>query len=265
MNKSLKTFGAASTAALLLSLSARATTYNGNGSTGFGGPVGNGSLTFTNSGGILTGTIAPGPNNGAGNNGQLYDELVVYISTGATGFNSTVTLTDTTTNNGILAKAVSGYDGTNRATINFATGFAARYAIALSPTNASAGELFGLTTAGAFTALQSVNLTPVGGAGNPNYTFSLSLSNLGSPTSFNFSTTYLNAHPNAQNATSVFRANEAFNSVADTGNPANTANPGTDTVTLGVDTFAVPEPGTWAMLLGGIGLSIGLQRRLRRV
>ncbi len=275
MNESFKTFGLASMAACVLSLSAHAatvtSTFNGNGSTGFGGPVGNGVLTLTSDATTLSGTIAPGPNNGAGANGELYDELVIYISTnGTTGFTSTRTLTDTTTTNANLARAVSGYDGTNRSTINFATGFAANYAIAISPVNASLGELYGLTSAGAFTAIQSVNLSPTGGAGNPDYTFNLALSNIGSPANFNFSTTYLNAHPNGSGVVGIYRAGEAFNTVTDTTTPGAT-NPGTDTVTLGVNNFvtgitaSVPEPSTWAIILGGLGLLVGFQRRSRRV
>ena len=280
MNKFPKILGLASAAAFVFSLSAHATTYSGNGDYGFNGtagdgPVGNGMLTFNSSGGTLTGTIAPGPNNGAGNNGQLYDELVIYISTnGTTGITSTSTLTDTTTTNATLAEAVSGYNpaltaGNTRATINFAPGFAANYAIAISPTNAQAGELFSLSsTSTNLTAVQSVSLTPVGGAGNPNYTFTLALSNIGTPASFNFSTTYLNAH------SAIYRSGEAFNSITDTSTTPSTIatgsyNPGNDNVTLGVDAFTVPaavvpEPGTWAMLLGSVGMLIGFQRRLCR-
>ena len=268
MKLSLKILGLASAAAFVFSVSAQAqtTTYNGNGTNGFGpaggGPVGDGMLTLTSDGTTLSGTIAPGLNNGAGANGQLYDELVIYISTdGVTGFTSTASLTDTTTDNTILAEAVSGYNGTKRATVNFASGFAADYALAISPTQAGTGELFGLTSAGTFTALQSLSLTPTG-AGNPDYTFNFTLANIGVTSGFQFSTTYLNAHGD------IYRSNEAFNTITDTTTPSNTGNIANDTAALGVDVFGtpttIPEPSTWALMLGGIGMLVGFRRVLRR-
>ena len=257
---------AATLCALPLASQAQTTTYNGNGNYGFNGtpgdgPVGGGMLTFSSAGATISGTIAPGPNNGAGANGQLYDELVIYIGTGGTsGFNSTSTLTDTTTNNAILAEAVSGYNGAKRATADL--GFFAGYAIAISPTQAQSGELFGLTSAGAFTPLQNVNVSPVGSAGNPDYVFSFSLANIGSPTGFQFSTTYLNAHGD------IYRSDEAFNTVTNTATGATSGNPANSEVTLGVDTFGtlagVPEPSTWAMTLGGVGMLGSFAKRRRQ-
>ena len=269
MNKPLQVLSLIPVATCLLALSAQAqtTTYNGNGNFGFNGtpgdgPVGSGMLTFTGAGTTLNGSITPGPNNGAGANGQLYDELVIYISTdGVNGVTSTAGLTDTTTVNSTLASAVSGYNGSLRSTINFASGFAADYAIAISPTQAQLGELFSVSSTGILGALGSINLAPTGGSA-ANYTFSFSLASIGSPTGFNFSTTYLDAHD------SLYRSNEAFNTITDLTTTTNTGNPGQDTVTLGVDTFGtptiIPEPSTWALMLGGATALVGVQARRRR-
>ena len=47
---------------ICVSLSAGAATYPGNGMTGFGGPVGLGSLTLTDNGTTVFGTVNKGPN-----------------------------------------------------------------------------------------------------------------------------------------------------------------------------------------------------------
>ena len=266
MKKSSRKFVLVSVAAFGLSFSAQATTYNGNGGTGFGGPVGAGMLTFTSDGKTLSGTITPGLNTPP--TGQLYDELVIYISTGTGGFANTSTLADsggTSTTGGpgdFLRAAISGYDGTARSTVNFATGFAANFALAISPTQAQYAGLFALTGTGVTTSnfgfLQSANLTPTNAAGP--YTFSISLANIGIPAngSFEFATTYLDSHETT--AGSLYRSNEAFgNTITDVTTPTNTGNPGLDTVSVGYSTFVVPEPGVPIMLFAGLSVLIGLQ------
>ena len=279
MIKSFTTLGLASAAALALSFSAQAQTqtYAGNGAVGFGGPVGAGMLTFSSNGTTLTGTFTTG-NNGGTN--TAYDELVIYISTGGAGSNTTAGFTDDggMANGDVLHEAISGYDqtaagGTVQSIVNFAPGFNANYAIALGPVGAGFGALFGLpgtgtATANAFDYLGTANLTPTGNRNAPvagPYTFSISLASIGSPKSFQFSTTYLNS----DSADTIYRSNEAFNSITDTTTPTNTGNPGQDTVTLGVDTFGtptggVPEPSTWAMMLGGVAMLAGFVYRRRR-
>ena len=265
MNKHHKTLGLTSAAALLFSLSAAATTYNGNGSTGFGGPIGNGMLTFSNDGINLTGTLTPGSNSGTN---TVYDELVVYISTGVLGSSSTAGFTDDggAANGDKLREAASGYDataagGTVRSTVNFSAGFSADYALVLSPVGVGYSALFalpgvGTATASSFTFLNTANLTPTAAAGP--YTFSIPLSSIGSPSSFQFSTTYLDSH----DADTINRSNEGFNAVTDTTTATNTGNPGQDTVTVGSNTYQVPEPGTWAMIFAGATLSTASFRQV---
>lgn len=230
-----------------------AATYLGNGKTGFGGPVGNGSLTFTDDGTTLFGTI----------NNNLGDELVIYIDSKAGGFTTTSTFTDTGGGGDILRKATSGYDGTLRATLNFAAGFGADLALAISPVQAQFGALFTLDTVGNFTygsngSNGSLNLTPTGTATGP-FTFSIALANLGvTPgSSFDFISTYGNFHND------IYRSNEAYvTTFTGTTNPDN--NFGTNTATAtSFSTYitTVPEPSAFAMLLGGAGLLITRRRR----
>ena len=278
MKTPLTTFGLASAAAMMLSLSAQAqntTTYNGNTNTGFDGAVGNGMLKFSTDGTTLTGTITNGSTSSGFN-----DTLVIYIDDTAGGFTSTSTFTDTGTGsdaNDNLRASVSGYSSnTNtRAPLNFASGFGADYAISIGPNSASFGALFTLSSASAFTygsngSNGNLNLTPTGTGTSATYTFSLPLSLIGSPTSFNFASTYLDGGTFVNSTTgamdSAYRSNETYgNTLTDTTNPGNVGNIGQDTATLGFQTFFVPEPGTWAMLFAGLGLLIGFQRRRQRL
>ena len=273
MGNYLLSLGLATSAAFILATSSQATTYNGNGLTGFGGPIGNGILSLTSNGTTLTGTITPGPNNGAGNSGELYDELVIYISTGTTGSTNTSTFTDDggSANGDKLREAVSGYDVTAagnvvRSTVNFAPGFTASYAIALSPVQVQFSGLYALPGVGTATAsnfgfLGSANVAPASMNAVGPYTFSISLASIGSPTSFQFATTYLDSH----DTDTIYRSNEAFNSVSDVTTPTNTGNIGQDTVLIGSNVFNVPEPASWAILFAGFGLLISLQYRRRRI
>jgi hypothetical protein len=274
MNILIKALTLASVASCLFSVAAQAqTTYDGNMATGFGGPVGDGTLALTNDGTTLTGTITPGANNGAGNNGELYDELVIYISTSPLdgGYANTSTFTDTGNSGGagvdsdFLRSAVSGFDGSARSTVDFAPGFAADYAIAISPVGVGYSGLYqlsgGTSLVTDFHFLQSANISPTGTAA-ADYTFSVSLANLGSPGSFEFATTYLES---VDGQGTLNRSNEAFNTLTDETTPANVGNPGTDEVLAGENLYVVPEPGTWAMLFAGAVFGIGFQRRRSRV
>src|ERR1039458_8970335 len=59
----------------------RADQYRGNGNTGFGGAIGNGTLTLSDDGTNISGTLAVG--------GNMNDVLVLYIQTGPGGFTNT--------------------------------------------------------------------------------------------------------------------------------------------------------------------------------
>ena len=264
MNKFLKTLGLSSAAAFILSLSAHAvtttSTYNGDGKSDFDGAIGNGMLTFSSDGTTLTGTITNG-NTISGFN----DTLVIYIDDVAGGFANTSTFTDSGTPaaSDNLRASISGYNGTTRAPLTFATGFTADYAIAFGPTSANFGAVFTLNST-TFVYDGSIASTNTGSATAATYTFTLPLSAIGSPASFKFASTYLNG--GTATGANAFRSNEAFgNTITDVTNPANTGSVGADTALASFVTFPVPEPGTWAMLLGGAVVLIGLQRSRRRI
>ena len=62
-----------------LCLSAHAATYSGNGNSGFGGPIGQGSLSLTDDGTTVSGTVTRGA-------GPYNDILVLYVDSGPGGF-----------------------------------------------------------------------------------------------------------------------------------------------------------------------------------
>jgi len=122
-----------------LCLSLQAATYSGNGNSGFGGPIGLGSLTFTDNGTTISGTINKGPNG-------LNDVLVLYIDSLFGGFSSTSGFADGADG---LRRAISGFDGgPNRSLLAF-NGMTPDYAIALGPASDNFGGLWQLANGGA--------------------------------------------------------------------------------------------------------------------
>jgi hypothetical protein len=237
---------ATSVALLALGITAQAATFSGNGNTGFGGPVGLGSLTLTDDGTTLSGIYNKGPNG-------FNDVLVIYIDSVSGGFSTTAGFTDTGDG---LRKAISGFDGSNRSTLNFASGFLPDYAIALGPSSDNFGGLWTLVNGGSHGFDTSVGLTPTGTPTSPTYSFSLSLASIGltpgAGQSFDLYGTYI--------SNSGYRADEA---VAGTGSGAqgwgNTITESTFSV---FTTTPVPEPGTLALFgMSGLAMLHLLRRR----
>src|SRR5882762_10352862 len=118
-------FLALATSLVFLSLDSHAATYSGNGNSGFGGPVGLGSLTLTDNGTTVSGTLNKGPNG-------LNDVLVLYIDSVGGGFSDSSGFADSADG---LRKAISGFDGGgNRSVLTF-NGMLPDYAIALGPSS----------------------------------------------------------------------------------------------------------------------------------
>src|ERR1051325_3459033 len=91
-----------------------AATYPGNGNSGFGGPIGLGSLTLTDDGTTVFGTVNKGPNG-------FNDVLVLYLGSVPGGFSDTSGFGDGADG---LCKAISGFDGgANRSVMTFGAGF----------------------------------------------------------------------------------------------------------------------------------------------
>src|SRR6266481_612338 len=164
-------FGFAASAAVFC-FSTSAATFSGNGNSGFGGPIGLGSLTLTDDGTTVSGTVNKGPNG-------FNDVLVLYIDSIAGGFSDTSGFGDGADG---LRKAISGFDGAaNRSLLTFAGGFSPDYAIALGPASDNFGGLWQLANGGAnsLNFVSSVNLNPTGNNNSPTYTFSFNVSQIG--------------------------------------------------------------------------------------
>lgn len=213
---------------------ALADNYPGNGYTGFGGPLGPGSLTLTDNGTTIFGTFNRGT-------GAHNDTLVIYIDSVSGGLSDTSLLDDGADD---LRRAISGFDGgANRSTVIFPSGFQADYAIALHNNTFDFGGLWQLVANPGNNGLPfiaSVNLS-VGGTTEPAYTFDFDWSEigLGSASSFKFVATYV--------SNTGYRSNEAIGeSDADPNN-----NYGWTTMTFnGYRLYPVPEPSS--VLLAGL-------------
>lgn len=150
------------------------------------GAVGGGTLELNDNGTTISAKFTRAENN------SFTGVLVLFIdSNPQQGFTSTASFTDTTDT---LTKCISGYDGSSRALANFAPGFTADYAIALTANVSPYGGYLYQLSNGTHEQLRSVNLSP---GNDPNsstpYTFNFKWTDLGlsTPSGFRFQSTYL--------------------------------------------------------------------------
>ena len=173
---------------------------DGNGNTGFGGPVGGGRL-YLDAG--VDGALQLGFVRGPGN---LNDVLVLYLDTAVGGAASTATYTDQGDGSRV---AISGVSGNNRTTVTFPAGFRPDYAIAY---DARFGAfLFRLSEGGVHAFVAQV--APASTQSAANATFTLTLAQLGLAPGDRLSLlgTYLSDN--------AFRSDEWFGAELAAGNP----------------------------------------------
>lgn len=228
-----------------------AITVNGNGNTGFGGVVGNGSLNVTDNGTLLTFTFTRGTDN-------FNDFLVIYVDSTTGGATSLPT-------SGEIGSPFSG----RRAVVNefgsgittFPTLFGSDFAFALRANGSVSNHLFTTPSGANANTLGFVNTYGVSNFGSNNaasYSWTIPVADLGmtanSGATFKFLATYLNPLGGA-GSDATFRSNEAF------GYAVAGANPGFDSVNISssVSYTIIPEPS--AALLGGLGFLALLRRR----
>lgn len=224
-----------------------AQTFPGNGANGFGDQIGSGTLTASVSGDTVTFTLTAGPS-GLGN------DLALYIDSTPGGFSDTSALTDTADGG---RRTLSGKGATTgQSVVTFAPGFTADFGIDLT---SSSANLFALNT-GSFIFTLGANF--VSTVGNVT-TFTLSLASIGNPiTSFGLVGNIVNPNDNAGgNMNDLFRSNETFGTSTTNPPGSNPGNNGTLTFSTFDTVVVVPEPSTWAMMIGGMGMLVLLRRR----
>jgi hypothetical protein len=172
-NMNLKTTLLLSAGITAIGFNALATTYLGNGSSAWNGAIGLGSLTLTDDGTTLSGSLTTG--GGLGGNA-----FVLYLQTAGGGFSTTSGFND---NGDQLRSALSQYGGVgSQSILNFSSGFAPNYAISLQPDSGiNFGGIWQLANGGANSQIfdTSINLTPTGSDAAGTYNFSFNLSSIG--------------------------------------------------------------------------------------
>ncbi|WP_178990303.1 T9SS type A sorting domain-containing protein [Winogradskyella schleiferi] len=179
-------------------------TFGGNGKTGFGGPIGNGSLEVcTDSGTTIDFEFTRGTSDFFNN------AMVIYIDSQPGGIANTDNLTDSADSG---RRAVSGFNGSQRASVIFPPGFRPEYALVVRNDFAN---LFGIVENGSHTSIQNAGLSPENQNSAASYTFNIDFASINASAnteSFNFLVTYLNAD-------SGFRSNESIGRNTAAGNP----------------------------------------------
>ncbi len=150
LSRTVSTLVVCATALWLAATSAQAVNFAGNGNTGFGGSVGNGTLSVTDDGTNITVTITLDGANMGGNG------VALYIDTGTGGFASTAGFNDASDGG---HSVVSGYSSSGQSVMTFTNGFSPSYAVSIGDGYPS---LYKLANGGngSFTYLTGEGTTP---------------------------------------------------------------------------------------------------------
>ncbi|MFN3528302.1 MAG: T9SS type A sorting domain-containing protein [Bacteroidia bacterium] len=177
-------------------------TYNGNGNTGFGGPVGNSSMSWNDDGTTITVNFTKGA-------GDFNDAMVIYLATGATG--RTSISSQVNDRQDLLRSAISFMEAATGHSLNLPSGFQATHAIGI---NTGFGGLWAIPASGAIgnnglTFVSSVSST-LSASNQAGFTFSFTWAQLGLSAGdpINFVATYLN--PFGGDGNLGFAANEGY-------------------------------------------------------
>jgi hypothetical protein len=228
---------------LTLSSLTLAANYPGNGATGFGGAVGNGSVDITDSPAGMSITLNRGP-------GSLNDVLVLYLDTQAGGFMDNNTFGDNADGG---RTAISGTNNGNPSKSLVVLPFFADIGIAVE--NGFVG-VFGLASGGNGSLNFLFGQAQSGNPNDPSYTINMTGAQMAamgltanSGQSFQFVGSYI--------STSAYRSNETIgiSTTFPTDGSGNAGFTGTQTFTVPLSYQLVPEPTTIGLLaLGMIGL-----------
>jgi hypothetical protein len=226
--------------------SANSMSYAGNGASGFGSEIGNGTLVLSDDGTNLTVTVERG-------SGNFNDDAVLYIANGAGTFGDTSLFFD----NGDGGRtAVSGANTGNpsQTVATFPAGFLADYAI--STENTYMG-LFGLAAGGNNSLNFITGASQSGSNTSPSYSVTFPLADIGITGGQTFQIL------GSLISTTAYRSNETFGaSITVPGDGAGNAafsNPQVFSSALSYTTTETPEPATLGAL--GVGALLALGRR----
>lgn len=230
-------------------LSQAAVLFNGSGTSGFGGPVGNSTMSWSDDGTTISVTFTKGA-------GNFNDSFVLYLDAGTTGRTSI----DTQVNDrgDPLRSAISFMEASTGKSLNFSSGFEATHAIGI---NTGFGGLWSIPATGsvgsnALPFVDDVNSTLTVNT-QESFTFSFNLAAIGitpnSGATINFVATYLN--PFGGGGDLGYASNEGYGG----GFPGANIEQNNFTFTSYNSYTVVPEPA--AAALGMIGMVLLLRRR----
>jgi hypothetical protein len=231
------------------SVSQAAVLFNGSGTTGFGGPIGGSTMSWSDDGSTISVTFTKGA-------GNFNDSFVLYLDAGTTGRTSIGTQVNDRGDE--LRSAISFMEASTGKSLNFSPGFEATHAIAI---DTDFGGLWSIPSTGSvgnngLNFVDDVNSTLTVNT-QSSFTFSFGVAAIGitpnSGATINFVATYLNPFGSGNNL--GYASNEGYGG----GFPGSNIEQNDFTFTSFNSYTVVPEP--TAAALGMVGMMLLLRRR----